>query len=214
MGTTAGGIYGAFSGKVGPVVGSSWKGKPYIKAAPKKRTKKRGEKEKKNQQKFAVVHYWLRPILDFVRVGFQNYSETSTGFNAAKSYAMKHAFEQDKKDNFVFNPSLMLVSHGDLPNPTEIAFEKTSDNLLHVTWNTERPTGATDYDQVMLLAYDDVNKQAIMKLVGQFRSTGSDTLPLSSNTMKPTEFHLYVAFTAYDRSRQSNSVYLGKVKLK
>jgi hypothetical protein len=67
----------------------------------------------------------------------------------------------------------------------------------------------------MLLAYDEVNKIPIMKLTCQFPSTGSGTRRLYNHQgKKNTEFHIYIAFTAYDRSRQSNSIYLGKVKMK
>jgi hypothetical protein len=215
MGTISAGIHGPVLGKVGPIVGSSWKGKFYIKSLPGPRTKKRGKEEKKNQQKFATVHYWLQPILDFVREGFKNYSETTEGFNAAKSYALNHAFRQDNDNNNVFDPSLMLVSYGSLPNPTQIEIEKSADNILSFTWSTERQDDTNIYDQAMLLAYDEVNKIPIMKLTGQFRSTGSDTLRLYNRTgKKNTEFHVYIAFTAHDRSRQSNSIYLGKVKMK
>jgi hypothetical protein len=69
--------------------------------------------------------------------------------------------------------------------------------------------GMNDHDQVMLLLYDDKAGYENMKLTGQFRYTGSDELQLPAPA---GEFHVYVAFIAHDRSRQSHSVYLGKLQ--
>ena len=63
MGKLINGIYGSFEGKVGTVVGSSWKGIPYIKSAYKQRTKKVSEKELANRNKFAMAQAWLKPLL-------------------------------------------------------------------------------------------------------------------------------------------------------
>ena len=55
------GIYGPVSGIMGPLIASSWKGQPYLKTRPRKRSKRRGVNEKRNQDKSSQAHYWLRP---------------------------------------------------------------------------------------------------------------------------------------------------------
>lgn len=57
MGKLINGIYGLFEGKVGAVVGSSWKGIPYIKSAYKQRTKKVSERNWPT----AISLPWHRP---------------------------------------------------------------------------------------------------------------------------------------------------------
>ena len=64
-------INGPIVGKIGPVVGASWKGEAYIRSVPHKRSKKRQPLEKINQSNFATVHYWLQPILAYLRAGFK-----------------------------------------------------------------------------------------------------------------------------------------------
>jgi hypothetical protein len=61
----------------------------------------------------------------------------------------------------------------------------------------------------MLLAYDNVRGEAIMKLTGQFREVGKDTLTI--NPVQGRTYHVYAAFTGHDRSNQSNSIYLGMI---
>lgn len=90
MGRYKDGINGAFKGKVGSVVGCSWKGINYMRSLPKTRTSTvLSEAEQANRQKFTIAHAWLKPLKDVIRLGFKNYSPTIEGFLAAKSYLLK-----------------------------------------------------------------------------------------------------------------------------
>ena len=61
----------------------------------------------------------------------------------------------------------------------------------------------------MMLAYDIEFHQAVFQVTGQFRESGTDGLELQP--MKNRTYHIYCAFIANDRSRQSDSVYLGTI---
>jgi hypothetical protein len=207
-----GGILSAFRGKVGPVVGSSWKGKPYIKSAPKKRVGKVGEGEQANRKRWAISQAWLKPILHFVRAGFKGYSPLSEGFVAAKSYLLKNAIEGEGMDVSI-NPALVKVSYGDLPLPGDITVELVDNKMLHFTWDTTQPVGGLKEDQVMLLAYDIENRNGYSYIVnGQFRSAGAHDLSLYYPEPGRT-YHIYFAMVSPSRSRQSDSVYLGTVTI-
>ena len=185
-------------------------GVPYLKGPYKRRTTKISKKEKENRSKFARAQFWLKPLLEFVREGFKDYSRQSQGFVAAKSYLLRNAFEGTAPD-IIINPSLVKVSFGDLPLSGNITAELTGKGKLQFTWDTGPVDGASPYDQVMMLAYDIENAAASFKITGQFRNTGSDILLVDS--AKGRSYHMYIAFTAADRSRQSHSVYLGEIKL-
>ena len=201
------GVYGPLSGTLGPAIASTWKGQPYLRSRPRKRTKKRGVNEKRNQDKFSQAHYWLQPLLDFVRVGFFGYSPTVEGFNAAKSFCLKNAFIGEAGKQKI-DPSLVQVSYGDLPLPSNIKMKRSGDYLLQFTWD-KKSDGGNKYDQAMLLAYDCETGQWNMQLPGQFRSSGGDELKLPP--ARKQNYHVYIGFLAHDRSRQSHSVYLGMV---
>lgn len=202
------GINGSVQGRLGNLVGSSWNGIPYVKTRPKKRTGKPRKAEKANRSKFAMAHRWLQPLLPFVREGYKGYSTTVYGFNAAKSHLLLNAFE-GADNNIAINPSLVKVSHGTLPLSDNITVERSGNYALLFTWDTLAVPDGSKSDQVMLLAYDIDNRIAEYNLTGQFRSNGSDTLQLSNK--KGRTYHIYFAFTAADRSRQSDSVYLGSI---
>jgi hypothetical protein len=201
------GANGTFSGKVGAIVGATWKGMPYMRALPSKRTSPLSETESSNRNKFSKAHHWLKPVLPFVRVGFKGYSATIEGFLAAKSYLLKNAFEHSG-NGLVINPALVKVSHGELPLPGNITASQVHPEKVQFTWDTTAINKQNCFDQVMLLAYDTDNAIAYYHVPGQPRMNGTDELTIGPALFTRT-LHLYVAFIAADRSRQSNSVYLG-----
>jgi Family of unknown function (DUF6266) len=203
------GINGPFVGRVGPVVGSSWKGIPYMKAKYRKRTKHISDKEKANRIKFAKAQEWLQPLLKFVREGFKGYSPTVEGFGAAKSYLLKNAIEGEAPD-FRINPAKMQVSFGDLPLSNNMAVELLADGRLQFSWDTAYVDRGSNLDQVMLLAYNIEQRHANYYITGRFRIDGADDLKIPPGT---GTWHLYMAFNADDRSRQSHSVYMGEVEV-
>jgi hypothetical protein len=205
------GINGPFTGRVGTVIGSSWRGMPYMKSYHKERTTKISKKEQQNRNKFAMVHSWLQPLLPFVREGFKNYSLRSYGFNAAKSYLLKNAIEGVQPDIFI-NPALVKLSAGSLPLSPGIVAEKSGPAEIRFSWDTAAVIDGSPDDQVMIVAYNvniEFDPLLPYKVTGQFRSTGADTLKVDPGA----SYHLYLAFNAHDRSRQSDSVYLGEMSM-
>jgi hypothetical protein len=208
MATLPEGIHGTPKGKLGTIIGSSWKGKPYIKVRSRKRTKKRSDEEKYNQDKFATLHEFLRPLLIFLRAGFKGYDGRLEGYNAAKSYNLKNAFtgEPGKQQ---LDPSKILVSYGNLPVP-EIRCE-VIEKEFHFTWEPASLRDQGGDDQVMMLVYNPEKSSSgrNWNTTGQLRKTGKDVL----RSPGPGNYHVWAAFNAHDRSRQSNSVYLGVVSV-
>ncbi|HEY4150974.1 MAG TPA: DUF6266 family protein, partial [Chitinophagaceae bacterium] len=204
------GINGHIQGRIGTVIGSSWKGKPYVKGPYKKRTGKAGLGEAGNRNKFADAQFWLKPLLKFVRVGFNGYAERVEGFCAAKSLLLRNAFEGVQPDISI-NPSLVKVSFGELPLSDSIAVSKTAPGQLAFTWNPAAVADGNAKDQVMMLAYDVEHAKAHFTTLGQFRKDGGDVLHTDPTPGKT--WHIYCAFIAADRSRQSESTYLGTITM-
>src|SRR5690606_34337514 len=128
MGKYVSGINGAFTGKIGNTIGSSWRGIPYMKSRSH-RTKPATEGEKINRFIFGMTQQWLKPLKEYLRIGFNNYTLTNQGVNAAKSFLYKNALIKDGF-NSTIDPTLVKVSHGDLPFPATMDVELKSDNTL------------------------------------------------------------------------------------
>lgn len=208
MGKLKNGINGPFIGKIGKVHGSSINGVPYVKGPYKRRTKNISAKERANRIKFAVAQKWLDPITRFVRVGFKGYSPTSQGFVSAKSHLLRNAMKGEAP-NFSVDPALVQVSYGTLELPRNITLEKSGPTDIIFTWDTQHSSDADSRDQVMILAYDINNGNAQENTFYEFRFKGNCTWTLT----KDKTWHIWFAMNAYDRSRQSHSVYLGEVTL-
>lgn len=203
------GINGPFKGKVGTVVGATWKGIHYMRSLPKKRTSAPTRGEQANRKKWALSQSWLQPITEFVRIGWKGYSQKSEGFIAAKSYLMKNAFEEVAGEAII-NPALVKLSWGDLPLPETIEATQLEKTVVQFTWDVAFDhEKANKGDQIMMLAYNYEKKAVILDVMGQLRKNGSDMLNLKVGN--PGTYHLYAAFISYDRTRQSDSVYLGSI---
>jgi hypothetical protein len=209
MATYSDGINGNFKGKVGTVIGSSWKGIPYMKSLYHTRTIPPHEKEQQNRNKFGMAHRWLQPVTEFVRVGYKGYSPTVEGFLAAKSCLLKNAFAGEGA-NMGIDPALAQVSYGELPLPTNITAAKVTTDYLQISWDAPKMNMPDACDQIMMLAYDIENGEATSNVTGQFRYVGTDTLYIPPAIPERT-WHIYAAFVAADRSQQSASVYLGTI---
>jgi hypothetical protein len=110
------------------------------------------------------------------------------------------------------NPALVKVSIGDLPLSADFSITYENGELTF-TWNTELPTGGSLYDQLMPLAYkiDESLSRVHKRTASALRKSGTDSLGVD-----PTPggvYHVYVAFTSEDRSRNSDSLYLGEVTI-
>lgn len=207
MGRLTHGINGPVSGKVGTVVGSSRNGRPYIKSLPVRRAPAT-PKETINREKWRRTQEWVKPIRDFVKAGFKNFSPTVQGYGAAVSYLRRHAFDGDDA-NSPINPAKMQVSFGNLPLPADVSVS-LQQQQLHFSWNPAVVADTHPDDQVMLLAYDPGDPTSVcFTTTGQFRKTGHDVLAVSPGK----SYLVYLAFTAADRSRQSHSVYLGEIAI-
>jgi len=197
---------GGFSGKTGGMVGYQLNGRTIIRSIGS-RSKKVSEKELNNRAKFALTQQWLRPLLPFLRIGFKNYAPTFQGFVAAKSYVSKHALKQKEDGSYFIDPALVMISHGHLPLPDHLKMESNGSNVV-VTWD-DLPYTSIAQD-VMMVAYDPLSRSiwGDTTLSKRHLKNAELTIPKRS---REHEYHVYIAFIAYDHSAQSNSYYLGSV---
>ncbi|WP_407429696.1 DUF6266 family protein [Arcticibacter sp.] len=78
------GVNGAFSGKVGSVIGSSWRDIDYMRGLPKKTAKEPSAKQLAVRARFTLVSQFLLLVKDAVDRGFSTaYSGRATAFNLA-----------------------------------------------------------------------------------------------------------------------------------
>src|SRR5258708_11324291 len=92
------GINGPFFGKVGTVVGYTWKGIPVMRALPQDRKKPFTPKELNQQAKFRIMNKFLKPAKTLLNVTFAHLAVQMSPFNKAFSYNIKNALTVVKPD--------------------------------------------------------------------------------------------------------------------
>lgn len=206
------GIHGEFSGKVGTVIGYEVNGRQIIRGLPNKKSGKPTKRELLNRLKFAVSQQWLKPLTDFLRIGFANYQPTFQGFVAAKSYLLKNAMQITEDNQWFVDPALALISFGSQTLPLTASAVCNGQQEIVFTWDTK---GSFHYgDSAMVLVYDFDPKNKILSesfnTAIAKRSAGTATFKIPPK-MIGRGLHVYLAFIADDRKNRSNSMYLGKL---
>jgi hypothetical protein len=104
MGTIKQGILGQFSGKVGTVIGSSWKGQGVMRGIAPSVANPKTDGQLAVRQKFSITMKFVQSMVQFLRIGFKNYAMGMTQVNAAFSYNRLNAILGTYPNFTVKNP--------------------------------------------------------------------------------------------------------------
>ena len=208
MGVISQGILGGVSGKVGNVVGASWKGIDYLRIKPSNVANPRTEGQVNQRNKFTVTLEYLQPNLGFIQKGFKAYAVQKTAFNAAMSYVLNNAIT-GSAPNFTVDYSLALLSRGSLSSVLNGSTDLATPGQVTFDWDDNSAEGnANATDKAMVLVYNPSKKESVSILDGVDRTVGSQVITIP-NTYAGDTVELFMAFVSADGKQVSNSVYLG-----
>lgn len=209
MGTIKQGILGGFSGKVGTVIGGSWKGISYMRSQAQSVKNPRTDGQLSQRSKFALALSFLKPMTDIVRTGFKLYANKQTAFNAAMSYTLANAISGDYPD-YELNFASALISRGSLTSATNGAATAAGGSVT-VTWDDNTGIGTAKATDKALIAVLNADKgEAVTVSAGEARSTATQTVSVPADWMGE-EVQVYLGFISADAKEVANSVYLGSV---
>ena len=207
MGTIKQGILGGFSGKVGTVVGSSWKGISYMRGRAQSVRNPRTEGQVEQRSKFALTLNFLKPITAYIRTGYKTYANKQTAFNAAMSYIVKNAIG-GTSPNYDLDFSSVLVSRGSLTQPANTNVSVASGKAA-ISWTDNSGQGdAQSTDVAMPLAFNTDKGEAVFSTAAATRVDQSAELNFPADWNGDT-VELYIGFASADGINVANSVYLG-----
>ena len=211
MGIIRKGILGGFSGNVGPVVGSTWKGITYMKSLPAKKSKTSTIAQIEQQLRFSLIILFLQTMSALLELTFKSYAIEMTGFNAAFSYNIQNAVTGTSPD-FLVDYAKALVSRGNLPNGSSPAAAKSTGNNVVFTWTDNSGTGtAMATDKTVLVAYCDTMDATIYTTGTTTRADATETIDLSPFSGKKVQ--TYIAFVDAEGKEASNSFFTGQIIL-
>jgi len=211
MGTVKKGILGNFSGKVGSVVGSNWKGISYIRSLPVKVRDPRTLPQISHRTKFTFTIHFLRPMTDFLRTGWKLYAQRQSPFNAAVSYTFAKAIAGEYP-NYEIDPGKVLVSRGALTTVTNASVRYKAGNI-QFQWEDNTGKGSAKATDKALIAIINLAKnQAVTITAGAARQDCMQNVDVPAEWIGD-EVHTYMGFISESGMEVANSVYLGSITI-
>ena len=208
------GILGPISGALGPIVGATWKGVPYVRLRPVKKPKskqKRTAAQRANQSRFAFIQKWFVPFYSFITVGFRNHASDRTEINAAFSANYKTAFSGEYSD-IVVDYSKILLSKGNLPGLHLPGLSWMGTDTIELTWLKNPNIDVAFDDQIMLVLYcPELHK--VDGFIGGVKRNAMYCSFKFNEYMIGKALEVYVSVTSFDRRRISESMYLGRMEV-
>ena len=211
MGTIKQGILGGFSGKVGNIVGASWRGIDYIRSMPASVHNPRTEAQMTQRNRFSLVAKMLKAFIPIIRVGFA--SSVGTGksaFSVAMSYNVRNAVIGLYPD-FEINFPLVKLTSGELYGAGN-ASATSSGGSLDFVWDSDLLNNAAATDKVILMAYNHMLNESAYDVDAATRADGSGSLAVPP-TWDGEQVDTYLALYSADGKLISNSVHTGRVEV-
>ena len=205
MGTINKGILGGFSGKVGNVVGGTWKGIDYMRSKSSRRNFTPTQPQLEQQLKFTEAIRFVQTMSGLVEISFRNFAIRKTGINSALSYTLKNAIT-GTYPLYTIQYADALVSRGDLPNVLAPAVVSGAGSILTWSWTDNSGVGiAKPTDKAMLVAYCPALKQCIYTTGSASRSALTDSLNLAA--FSGQDVYTWIGFISDNGQDVANSIY-------
>ncbi|HKG07900.1 MAG TPA: DUF6266 family protein [Pedobacter sp.] len=203
------GINGPLSGKVGPVVATSWRGVKVLRAAPTA-TDEMTEGQRIQRLKFKLVAEWLRPLRDLIWLGFKLFTGSKTPMNGCVGYHLKHAVSVGGTDCQIDFPKA-IFSRGELVVSLIRELVSAAGALLNIKWDSALPSVLnSEDDEATFIVYSPKKKKfATFSRVAK-RADGAIDLKLPAG-FAGDEVHCYMQYVSADSSNVSTTIYAGTV---
>ena len=195
MGTIKQGILGGFNGKVGTVVGSSWKGTAYMRGRAQhiKNPRTAGQIYQRNAMK--AIALALRPIASILSITFKNSAQKMSGYNKAVSINYKEAII-DQDGTPVVDYSKLILSKGTIRPFDYLNIDDMSENGRYYLSVINSDNSQVDYEGLIFFIYDPTEDTWFTGIIKQHFHTG-ETLEFTGVPLYGDQEYLAFA-CAYD----------------
>ena len=196
---------GMISGKLGQMVIVNGKNGVYVRSLPTPNDRK-SEGQLKQRGKMQQANAFLKPLKEFLKLGFVERKANQNAYQAATSSLMRTAFEDGQ-----LQCRHARVCEGSLCPPRQ-ATVSISDHVAIFRWeNNSGETAAKESDRAVVLLYCPEQGIALWEVKKETRKD-QYCLQLLDNSLTGS-FQAYLAFTNGKENRISNSVHLGELVL-
>lgn len=200
------GILGGVRGKVGTVVGTTWRGKNVIRAKPRKSRKQASDKQVEQRMKFKAVANFLSPLFALTSKYFGQYQGVKSRTNLAMSYHLLETIVKEGNEFKIDYPKV-VITKGVLSGVTLPKAVRT-DNKIALTWS-EGVGGPLSLptDHVKAVIYNPDEKMFYITEIDAKRGDKKMDVALAESWIKPNN-ELWIIVT--NAAQCSSSMYIGK----
>lgn len=214
MGEIFRGILGGFSGLVGTVVGSVFRGMDIIKVKPRPTSKKPVQSQIDQRFMFALITTFLRGAGNLIREAYVSTNKKLSPMNAAVQYNLANAIV-GISPNFEINYSKVKITNGSLQSVQDVVITVNAAGRLVVTWNKMYDSFAEDeklirdMDRSRIYIYSEDTGYALITGYTT-RISGTLVAPLPSDGAGE-KMHAWLFFVSEDKLQFTTSKYIGSV---
>ncbi len=210
MATFEKGILGGFSGKVGNVVGSRWRGKNIMRSLPQRGSYAPTARQEEQREKFKTVIGFLSPIVEILSLYFGSPQGDKSRSNLATSYHLKNAVVSTPLGMVMDYPKV-LISKGELRGLDGGTLAAAANRVLNFTWQDNSGQGkATATDSFMVVVYaPELNLfYTNVAVATRDATTATVTLP---DFMTGFEVEVWASFHKPGTNFAAMSTYMGAI---
>jgi hypothetical protein len=205
MGKQTAGILMPFKGKVGSVVGSSWRGISVIKFKGPDTRSNNAPKQLDAQTKFSVATNFAKSMTELFKITYKNYAQQMTARNFAVGEFTKNAIT-GTYPLYTIDYSKALISKGSLHS--ENATTTIQGRVIHWEWTANiAGFGSNPRDRSIMVIYCQAFENAMYKVYGPQRDENASLFDVTAFAGQTV--HTWLAFISEDGSKLSNSKYTG-----
>jgi hypothetical protein len=208
MATIKQGILGGFSGKVGAVVGTSWKGIAVMKAKPLSVANPKTSAQVAQRGKLSFAVELASPLLStIIKPLWDRFAVQQSGYNAFVSTNISTAVSW-----IATNFAALKMSQGKMSStPFVVAQAQADSGVVVLTWSKNNLTdfqGLTDKVFVTIINEDKQHVQGFATAA----TRNSETVTVTQSVKQDNQetLHVYLSFLRADGTIVSNSAYVLK----
>lgn len=200
------GIFGALKGKIGNLIGSSWKGIAYLKTKPVSVANPRTAKQIAQRSNMSMLVFVAQLLLSpVIKPLWDRFSVKMSGFNSFVRHNMVRFVEGVFTDFANF-----AISIGKMES-TKFTASTTSDGAntsVTATWVNDSGNGfKLASDLSYLVVYNENRDEWFVSDANSVRSSGSNTFVLGKILSSGFILHVYLAFKRIDGTIVSMTSY-------
>lgn len=214
MGVYKQGFFGPYSGRVGNLIGTFWKGRCVLRIRAANYSDANTIAQQTQRLKFKIVSSFLKAHEQLIRLGFAAADASITAFNSA----LKTNLEAVTGDfpNLALDLTAVKLSTGNLPGLEAGTASSTVAETVKIDWNdNSNSTNAFVGDKLMVSVIDSSTGEVFLNGTDISRSAGTANIVLPSGwTGRNVEVHAFFVKKVDKVSSQdhvSASQYIGNV---